>query len=147
MFFKKDNFAETQALALEIKKRLQEKQSKQALEVIEEELAELQSKYEAGYVRGLVEMAYILEAIEREARNDYIDKIHAKERAEAAKGQPIYKKKGVYEYREHLITKAFELEKTTNECWCAIRKADNAVIAMNVSFKEAVYRINESIEG
>lgn len=126
-----------------IKKEKQLEQSKQAIETIETELAEITSKYHASYVQGLVEMAYILGVIDMNTRANYSDKIHAKERAEAAKGQPIYKKKGVYEYRDCLITKVFELEKNTNECWCAIRKSDNKVIAKDVAFKEAARRIDE----
>ena len=126
-----------------IKKEKQLEQSKQAIETIETELAEITSKYHASYVQGLVEMAYILGVIDMNTRANYSDKIHAKERTEAAKGQPIYKKKGVYEYRDCLITKVFEFEKTTNECWCAIRKSDNKVIAKDVAFKEAARRIDE----
>lgn len=122
-------------------------QSAKAVAAIQEALADTTTKYDVAYIQGLTDMAFTLGAITMNERAEYATQAHAKERAEAAKGQPIYKKKGVYEYRDYLILKDFAREQVTNECWCVMDKERTEMFAKDVAFKEAARRIDELTEG
>ena len=98
----------------------------------------------SAYISGLSDMAYSLGAITMNERDDYKERAHKKEQEIKAKGQPIYKKKGVYEYNGYHILKDFAREPSTNACWCVRKMGAEDLLAKDLTFKDAVKVIDKA---
>lgn len=81
---------------------------KQALSLIKEALEEVTSKFEAGYARGMIDMAYMIDLIDVSERADFVHEIVMREIKAQSMEKPQYRKKGCYEYRGYNILKVEE---------------------------------------
>lgn len=112
--------------------------------IIKEALAELSSKSDKDYALGLIEMAYQLDAISMNERANYQEQALAAMKKEKAKNEPVYKKKGVYEYQGCLILKDFAKEQGAGSaCWCVKPIDSEQLLAKDLTFKDAVKEIDE----
>lgn len=114
------------------------KEIEQAIEIIKE-------KYSLGYAQGLIDMAFTLGAITQNERAEYVNAAYNKERAEAAKDKPIYKKKGVYEYRGYFLLKTNNLGDGAPN-WSIQKAGAQDLIAKDLTFKAAVAEVDKLCE-
>lgn len=109
---------------------------------IEAAIADISNKYLLGYAQGMIEAAFALGAITVNERAAYNTRAIEKEKAEAAKGEPIYKKKGVYEYKDYLIVKLAEGGAGANN-WGIQKKQDNKLIKDSLTYKAAIAEVDK----
>lgn len=122
--------------------------SAEALALIHEALADLErasgGAFLNPYISGLCDMAFTLGAITQNERAEFTSRAHELEQELKAKAQPVYKKKGVYEYNGYYILK--DLAKAAGDgsaCWC-IRKIDgDEILAKDLTFKAAAKEIDK----
>ena len=120
------------------------KDNSAAKAAIAEALADINDKYGYGYAMGLINMAYSLGAITQNERADYIDTAYQRERAAAAQGQPVYKKKGVYEFMGYHILKDFAKDAGDGSaCWCIKKIGSDQLLARDLKFKDAAKKVQE----
>ena len=96
------------------------------------------------YINGLVDMAFELEIIESNDRANFTTIAYKKAQEIKAKGNPIYKKKGCYEYRGYYILKLHNMGDGA-ENW-GIQKIDcKEMIVTDVTFKDAIKVIDKEV--
>ena len=120
-----------------------------ALKLIEAEIKVMEElkdgKSQEAYIVGLAEMALTLGAITLEERMEIATRAHAKAQEVKAKGEPVYKKKGVYEYNGYNILKDFEKEAGAGSaCWYVKEIGKSKIIAHDLKFKDAVKVIDDN---
>jgi len=121
---------------------------KKALAVIQEAFADMEDATDVdfyiAYLRGLMDMACTLGAITHKECAGYAIKALSIEQALKAKKEPVYKKKGVYEYNGYYILKDFAADAGAGSaCWCVKQMGAEELIAKGLTFKEAVKVIDE----
>lgn len=113
-----------------------------ALELLKQELANMDELTDGArqesYIQGMVYMAVSLGALSPNARAEIVEQAHALKVALDAKTKPVYKKVGVYTYKDYLMVK--NADSGTN--WSVQDPAGNT-IASDLTFKEASQKIEE----
>ena len=138
-------FGSTKKTVQALEKQLDKaKAQKLITEALEEMEGVKDGAFMEAYILGLTEMALTLDAITINERSEYNTRAHEKERAIKAKGEPVYKKKGVYEYINYYILKDFAADNGAGSaCWCIKRIGTDEIIAKDLTFKDAVKAIDE----
>lgn len=115
-----------------------------AVAAIDDELEQAESERGLAFVHGMAEMAYTLGAITLNERAAYTDAIYQKQQEIKAAGQPIYKKKGVYEYRGYYLLKdlAADAKGDGAAVWCVKKIGETGLIETKLTFTEACRRID-----
>ena len=115
-------------------------QREKALALINDAFADMESATDGAfmeaYILGAVELAYKLELVTMNERAEYAERAHTKRQEIKAKGEPVYKKKGVYEYNGYNILKDFAV--SSSSCWCVKKIGAEELIAKDLTFKDAV---------
>ena len=126
-----------------IKKDNSADQSAAAKRLIENELVEMEGvtdgAHSESYIMGLARMALTLELITVSEELAYMQRAHDLAQKIKAKGEPVYKKKGVYEYIGYYIVKVANAGDGAAN-WNVQDSAGNT-LAVGLTFKEAAKKI------
>ena len=98
-------------------------------------------RFHEAYIRGLLDMAFELGAIELNDRAYLSTMAHQKEQEIKSKGQPVYKKKGCYEYRGYYILKIHNMGDGAKN-WSVKKTEGEEIIVEDDTFKEGIKRIS-----
>ena len=112
-----------------------------ALYTINEAIREMETEAEANYCYGLITMAYTLAVIDTNTRSQLTCTVHEKQSKLKEKQEPVYKRKGLYTYKDYYIIKV-EDNGGGAANW-KVGTDTQAFISNALTFKDAVKFIDE----
>ena len=116
-----------------------------ALELLKEELKNMEElsdgAHQESYIQGMAYMAFMLGALHPNVRAEIVDRAHAIKVSLDAKGKPVYKKVGVYTYKEYLMVKVANKGDGAQN-W-SVQDNNGNTLATDLTFKEASKKIEE----
>lgn len=123
-----------------------------AIKMLCDELKEMETvndgAFMSAYICGAADMAVTLGAITNEERSTFKAAALELERKIASRGKPVYKKKGVYEYNGyHILKDLAKADGDGSSCWCVKKIDGDKMLAVDVTFSEAVELINTVFKG
>ena len=119
-----------------------------ALALIEQELKEMEDVQDGAFMRaficGMARMAFNLNAINCNEHASITERAHKLEKAIKARGKPVYKKTGVYEYRGYNILKdKAKYKGDGSSCWYIKEINKEDTLKADITFTEAIREIDK----